>query len=170
VIRSVRPGDAAEIAAIYNHYIEETAITFEEAPVSAADMAARIACVSAKFPWLVWIDEQSGIDEQHDGAPLLGYAYLDEYHERSAYRFTVSDSIYVKADAQGRGIGNALMSRLMDEAGARGFHVVMALITSPNEPSERMHAKFGFRRAGLFPEIGYKLGAWRDVGYWQKVL
>jgi phosphinothricin acetyltransferase len=165
MIRFAREDDAADIARIYNYYIEKTAVSFEEASVSEAEMRRRILQIRLRYPWIVWTE---GASSESD--PVLGYAYLDEFHERSAYRFTASDSIYVMNGLQRRGIGGALMARLMSEAGERGFHAVMALITSPNEASEALHAKFGFQRAGLFEELGFKFGSWHAVSYWEKLL
>jgi phosphinothricin acetyltransferase len=159
MIREVIPEkDAAAIAGIYNYYIEETPITFEETPLSAPLMEARIRSLSAKYPYFVW----------EEGGEVTGYAYLDEYHERSAYRFTVSDSIYLKKGSEGKGHGSALLSRLVEEGRARGFHVIMALITEPNDRSTGLHKKLGFTRAGLLHEVGFKLEHWLDVGYWER--
>ena len=100
-MRPCTTADAAAIAAIYNSYVRDTVITFEETPVSAAEMARRIADTTARFPWLVW----------DDGGAVVGWAYATEWKTRSAYRFSVETTVYVAASHQGRGIGAALYAR-----------------------------------------------------------
>jgi phosphinothricin acetyltransferase len=157
MIRSVKPADAKAITSIYNYYIRETAITFEEIPLSITEMEKRIAAVSAAFPYLVW---------EEDGE-VLGYAYVHRYHERSAYRFTLEDTIYLKNGCEGRGAGKVLFAALLDAAKKREAHVIMSLITVPNDRSVALHEKFGFVKRGEFEEVGFKLGKWLNVGYWE---
>lgn len=160
MIRPVRSEDAGAIAGIYNHYIEDSVITFEEDPVSPAEMEGRIRNISSRFPYLVWEEEGN----------IAGYAYAGLWHERSAYRFTVTDSIYLKEEYQGKGIGDKLFSSLLDGLRAQGFHSVLALITLPNEASTGLHKKYGFQDIGCFKESGWKFGRWLDVGFWQLLL
>jgi phosphinothricin acetyltransferase len=157
MIRPVTPEDAASVCGIYNYYIENTVATFEEEPLPAAAMESRINAVTAKYPWLIY--EEAG--------EVLGYAYIHPWHERSAYRFTVEDSIYLKHGKTGRGIGTALLARLLEEVHRPGVHALMSAITVPNEASTGLHEKFGFRQVGCFTEVGYKLGRRLDVGYWE---
>lgn len=160
VIRPCSPQDAPAIAAIYDHYVRETVVTFEETPVPADEMARRIEDVTARFPWLVW--EESGA--------VLGYAYAAPWKQRSAYRFTVETTIYLAADNCGRGIGRKLYGALLDEIRGRGLHCAVGCIALPNPASIALHEKLGFREIGRFPEVGWKFGRWVDVGYWQLVL
>jgi phosphinothricin acetyltransferase len=160
MIRPASVADAAAIAAIYNPYIEQTVISFEEMLVSLNDMEARIRTISAAYPYLVW-------EENNE---VLGYAYLNKWKERIAYRFAVEDSVYVKQGHERKGIGAALLTRLIDEARRRSLHTMMAVITVPNERSVGLHEKLGFRKAGQFDEIGWKLGNWLNVGYWELLL
>jgi phosphinothricin acetyltransferase len=157
MIRPARSEDARRIAAIYNHYVENTAITFEEEPLSVEEMAHRIVEYSKSLPWLV---------HEEDGR-ILGYCYASKWHVRSAFRHSAETTIYVDEDAHGRGIGADLYARLIEQAGAKGVHALMAVVTLPNEKSRRLHEKLGFRKMGQLEEVGHKFGLWHDVGYWE---
>lgn len=160
-IRPVRAEDAFQIAEIYNYYVLNSEISFEEEAVSVEEMANRIGQKTKKFPWLVC--EEKG--------ELLGYAYLDRWKERSAYRHTAEDTIYVRHGETGKGIGSKLIGALMEE-GRRdaGIHALMAVIALPNEGSIRLHEMRGFVKSAHFREVGYKHGKWIDVGYWEKII
>jgi phosphinothricin acetyltransferase len=160
MIREVRLEDAEAICTIYNYYIEHTTISFEEAALTTADMAERIRRISAVYPYIVW--EEAG--------EVLGYAYVSAYHERSAYRHSVSDTIYLRDDAKGRGIGTVLLAELLNRCRAAGLHAVVALITHPNMPSITLHQKAGFTKVAHLKEIGYKFNQWLDVEYWECLL
>jgi phosphinothricin acetyltransferase len=160
MIRPVSIDDAGAIADIYNYYIHNTVITFEEETVVADAMAARIREVTRAHPWLVW--EESG--------EVCGYAYAHQWRERASYRFSVEDSIYLKHGCEGRGTGSALFSRLLDELRKGNARAVVAGITLPNARSTAMHEKFGFSKIGEFAEIGYKTERWLTVGFWELLL
>jgi phosphinothricin acetyltransferase len=161
MIRACTAADAAAITEIYNHYIRETVVTFEETPVTAAEMAKRIEDVSARFPWLVW----------EDGGAVVGYAYAAAWKSRSAYRFSVETTIYLAAGHHGRGIGLSLYGALLAELrAARGFHSAVGGIALPNPASIALHEKLGFRKIAHFVEVGRKFDRWVDVGYWQLIL
>ncbi|HEX9010118.1 MAG TPA: arsinothricin resistance N-acetyltransferase ArsN1 family B [Holophagaceae bacterium] len=160
MIRPVAPGDAAAIAAIYAPYIRDTTITFEEEPVSEAEMAARIVKVTADYPWLVL----------EEGGALLGYAYGSTWRTRAAYRFSTETAIYLAPGAQGRGLGTELYRALLHELRARGFHSALGCLALPNEPSVRLHERLGFRKAGHMREAGRKFDRWVDVGFWELLL
>lgn len=158
ILRPATAADAAAIAAIYNHYIARTTITFEEQAVTGEDMAARIASVHAQqLPWLVL---------ERDGA-LDGYAYATPWRARSAYRHSVETTIYLAQGAERQGHGRRLYARLLDELKARGLHAVIGGIALPNDASVGLHEHLGFRQVARFGEVGQKFGAWIDVGYWQ---
>jgi phosphinothricin acetyltransferase len=157
MIRAVTLEDAQEICAIYNDYVLNTLVTFEEEPVSAAEMKTRIETVTKDLPWYVC---------EEDGE-IIAYAYLHYYHTRSAYRFTVEDSIYVKKGRQKTGIGTRLLKLLIDDAKKRGKHSVIALLGIPNAASEALHKKCGFCKVAVMDEIGFKFGHWADVGFWK---
>jgi phosphinothricin acetyltransferase len=160
MIRLVKNDDAAAIADIYNYYVVNTAITFEESPVDVNIIADRIISITAQYPWYVW--EEKG--------EIIGYAYAHRWHERAAYRYAAEDSIYLKQGYERRGIGKQLLERVIEDTRRQETHVLMAVITVPNEGSVGLHERLGFKKAGQFNEIGYKLGERRDVGYWELIL
>jgi len=161
-IRRAVPADAGRVADIYNHYVLNTAISFEELAVSAAEMARRIdkVLVQSRLPWLV---------AEHDGL-LVGYAYAGLWRERHAYRFSVESSVYVADAAAARGVGSALYTSLFELLRAAGCHTVLGVIALPNAASVALHEKFGMRQVAHFKEVGYKFGRWHDVGNWQVLL
>ena len=158
MIRPVKPDDAAVIAEIYNHYILETSITFEEQAVSAEIIRDRIHKVKAAgLPWLVVEDHQQ----------VVGYAYAAPWRERSAYRFSVEVTVYLSGNTQGKGLGSALYQSLFDELKQSGIRCAIAGITLPNAPSIGLHEKMGMKKVAHFEQVGYKFNQWLDVGYWQ---
>lgn len=161
MLRQATTADASAIAAIYNHYVLNSSFTFEEQAVSHEQMAERIGQVIADgLPWLVLVKN----------GELLGYAYATKWRVRSAYRFSVESTVYVKDGISGKGLGSQLYQQLMTELKALGLHLVIAGITLPNEKSVALHEKFGFEKCGQFHQVGFKFDQWRDVGYWQKLL
>lgn len=161
VIRAAAPPDAAAIAAIYNHYVADTIITFEEQPVPAAEMARRIEEVQAtSFPWLV----------AAEGDAVLGYAYAAQWKGRSAYRHAAEITAYLAQGRTGRGIGSKLYGQIIPVLKSRGIHAVIGGIALPNPASIALHEKFGLRKVAHFQAVGFKLGRWIDVGYWERIL
>jgi len=157
MIRAATPDDAAAIAAIYNHYIATSTISFEEQAVTAAEMAQRIRDVSATLPWLV----------REDGGRIAGYAYATKWRVRSAYRFAAETSVYVEQGRGGQGIGSALYTALLAELRARGIHMAISGIAQPNPASVALHERLGFVKVAHFSEVGRKFDRWIDVGYWE---
>ena len=161
MIRPATASDAQAIALIYNHYVLNTVITFEEEEVTAEQMQARIADVqSAAFPWMV---------AEQDGR-VVGYAYVTKWRERSAYRFSVHSSVYLDQAAVARGLGSKLYEALLSLLKRQGVHVVIGGITLPNLASVALHESFGFKKVAHFEVVGFKFNQWLDVGYWQVVL
>ena len=161
MIRPARPDDAAAIARIYNHHVLHTAVTFEEVAVDVDEMAARIrATLALPLPWLV----------AEAGGGVIGYAYASSWKSRSAYRFTVEGTVYLDERAQGRGIGSRLYRNLIELLRAQGMHLILGGIALPNEASVRLHERLGFEQTAQLKEVGWKLGRWVDVGYWQLIL
>ena len=158
MIRPVTKADAAQICAIYNHYIETSVISFELTPVSIEQMVLRIEQIDALgLPWLV----------ATDGEQLLGYAYATTWKARIAYRFSVEISIYLAQQGTAKGIGTALYQALFEALEALEIHAVVACIALPNAHSVALHEKFGMRKVGHFEKVGQKFDKWLDVGYWQ---
>jgi phosphinothricin acetyltransferase len=157
-IRSVDPErDAAPCAAIYAPSVESAPTSFEEQAPDAAGMAARIAEYTATHPWVV----------AEDGGEVVGYAYSCPYQWRPAYRWTATVSVYVAADRVGAGIGRALYEELLARLRRQGFRMAVAGITLPNPASVALHERLGFAQTGVNRAVGWKLGAWRDVGWYQ---
>jgi len=160
MIRKVQPSDAQAIASIYNDYIENTTITFETAPVSTDEMRERIETISANYPY--WVCEEEG--------QVVGYCYASSWKKRCSYRLTVETTVYIAPSFHGKGIGVALMERLLDELKAASFHAAIACIALPNPASVGLHEKLGFKQVSEFKEVGYKFDQWLDVGDWEKIL
>jgi phosphinothricin acetyltransferase len=161
LIRTATESDAEAIVRIYNHYVLNTSITFEEDAVSSQEMAGRIAEVAANsLPWLVL--EQDG--------EIVGYAYASKWKGRCAYRFSVETTVYLAPDLGGRGRGSKLYEVLIAQLKEKGFHAAMGGIALPNPSSIALHEKFGMTKVAHFKEVGFKFGQWLDVGYWEGLL
>jgi phosphinothricin acetyltransferase len=157
-IRDADPArDAAACAAIYAPHVEGSAVSFEERAPDAAEMAPRIERYGASHAWLV--SEREG--------EVVGYAYATAFNERPAYRWSTSVSVYIADGARGEGVGRALYEALFERLRQRGFRMACAGITLPNEASVGLHESLGFEQIGVNPEIGFKDGAWCDVGWFQ---
>ncbi len=160
-IRPAAPEDAIRLAEIYNPYVLNTAISFEESPVEPTEMAARVEKLSqASLPWLV---------AEHNGT-VVGYAYATKWRERHAYRFSVECTVYVAEDFHGKRVAHALYEALFQKLRVGGFHAVLAVIALPNPASIGLHEKFGMQKVAHFSQVGFKFGTWHDVGNWQITL
>lgn len=160
-VRPATPADAAAIAGVYNHYVRDTIITFEEQEVSADDMIGRIGeVVAASLPWLV---------AERDGR-LLGYACAGKWKGRCAYRYSVESTVYLDPAFTGQGLGTLLYRALLASLRPVSIHAVIGGIALPNAASVALHEKLGFAKVAHFREVGFKFGRWIDVGYWQVTL
>jgi L-amino acid N-acyltransferase YncA len=157
MLRSATTNDAVQICQIYNHYVLQTTITFEEQPVTPDDMLQRIRETTEGLPWI--IAEQDG--------RLLGFCYASKWKGRCAYRYSVESTVYLRPDSLDQGIGSKLYAALLNELRERQMHTVMGGIALPNEASVIFHEKFGFEKVAHFKEVGRKFDNWIDVGYWQ---
>lgn len=149
--------DAAACAAIYAPHVEDGPTSFEEVAPSADEMAARIEETAAAYPWLV----------AENGGEVVGFAYACRHRSRPAYRWAVDVSVYVAAGHRREGQGRLLYEALFEDLRERGFRVACAGVTLPNEASVALHEGLGFEPVGVYRRIGWKEGAWRDVGWWQ---
>jgi L-amino acid N-acyltransferase YncA len=156
-VRSAIGADAAACAEIYRPYVLDTVISFETEPPTVEQMAARIAAAQVKHEWLVL---------EVDG-DLAGYAYAHQFNSRAAYQWSVETSIYVARDRLRLGGGRMLYAELLSRLAGRGFRRAFAGIAQPNEASNVFHKAFGFRPVGRYQRVGWKLGAWHDVEWWQ---
>ena len=160
-IRDADPGrDADAVAAIYAETGIATVASFEERAPDSEGMADRMRTILGRFPWLV---------ADRDGA-VAGYAYATEHRWRSAYRWAADVTVYIAPAHHRQGVGRALYTELLDRLRAQGFHTALAGITLPNAGSVGLHEAFGFRRVGVYENIGYKLGGWRSVAWYQAEL
>jgi L-amino acid N-acyltransferase YncA len=161
-IRRARRDDVAEIQAIYAHHVLNGTGTFEEIPPSVEEIERRFhAAAERGWPWLV----------AADASGILGYAYFSQYRDRSAYRYCAEDSIYVREDVRGQGVGKALVTELLAAAEAADFRQMIAVIgDEENVASLGVHASLGFRRVGLLRAAGLKFGRWLDVVLMQRAL
>jgi phosphinothricin acetyltransferase len=156
-VRTAAISDAEAVAAIYAPYVLETAISFEEAAPSDAEMARRIADTLPTHPFLVF---------EEDGR-VLGFAHASPHNARAAYRWSANVTVYAAVGAHRRGVGRALYSSLLATLRRQGFHALFAGIALPNEKSVGLHEAMGFVHLGAYREVGFKFGRWHDVGYWR---
>ena len=161
-IRGATADDAAAIAAIYAPYVLSGTVSFENEAPDTRQMRSRIAASEGYYPWLVATSGNDG-----DGAGVLAYAYAGKFRDRPAYRYVVETSIYVAGATHGQGVGRLLYEALIDTLRAQGFTQAIGVIALPNDSSITLHEAVGFRRAGVYREVGYKQGRWIDVGFWQ---
>jgi phosphinothricin acetyltransferase len=158
ITRNAAAHDSGALARIYNHYIRETVITFEEQEVIPAEMADRVAkVVQLDLPWLV---------AEIEGA-VVGYAYATRWRERSAYRFSVESTVYLDPTHTGRGIGTRLYQDLLTALSKTSVRAVIGGIALPNAASVALHENLGFTKVAQFKDVGFKFGRWIDVAYWQ---
>jgi L-amino acid N-acyltransferase YncA len=161
MIRPATTADAAAICTIYNHYVLETTITFEEAAVTPAEMGNRIReTADSSLPWLVW-EELSSIQ---------GFAYASKWKGRCAYRHSAEVTVYLDPKSTSRGVGSRIYQALLTDLRQRSFHAVIGGIALPNEASIALHERLGFRKVAHFEQVGWKFGRWIDVAYWQLLL
>lgn len=162
-IRAADPErDAAAITAIYAHHVLHGTGTFEETPPDLREMRERMTRVVGRcWPWIV----------AEDASGILGFAYAAQFRERSAYRYSAEDSIYIRADAVGRGIGRVLLATLVDRSRMAGFRFMYAVIgDAENIGSIRLHEALGFEHAGVLKQIGFKFGRYLDVVFMQRAI
>lgn len=157
-IRMADPNDAAAVAAVYQPYVTDAVTSFETDAPDAAEMAARIEKVLVHAPWLVSTD---------GGGAVTGYAYASRHRDRAAYQWSVDVAVYIHAAHHRRGIGRALYEKLFALLKLQGFFVAHAGVTLPNAASVGLHESLGFVPVGVYPAVGWKFGAWLDVGWWR---
>lgn len=160
VYKVAEEADFEAIYEIYEPYILNTAVSFETTPPGPQQFSERIRSAATDMPWLVC---------RVDGK-VTGYAYAGRHRLRHAYRFSVETSIYVHPASARQGIGKGLYSALLEILALSGYKTALAGITLPNEPSVKFHESMGFMPVGTYRHVGFKFGAWHDVGWWQKAL
>jgi L-amino acid N-acyltransferase YncA len=160
-IRLATPDDAADIQAIYAPVVRDTVISFEYEEPTVEEMARRITKIRRTLPWLAWVERNA-----HGVERVVGYAYAGAHRDRAAYQWSVDLSAYVHADWRGRGVGKALYTALIGMLRELGYVNIYAGITLPNAASVALHESIGMRPVGVYRHVGYKFGAWHDVGWW----
>ena len=155
-LRLAAAGDAEGVRSIYAPYVRDTWVSFEADVPSADEIAGRIGAASPRFPWLV----------ADDGAAVAGYAYASAHRSRTAYQWSVEVSVYVAESHRRRGLARALYGALLDVLRLQGFTNAYAGIALPNAASVGFHEAVGFEPVGVYRGVGFKMGAWRDVGWW----
>lgn len=160
MIRQMEFHDAEAVAAIYNEYVENSVATFDTEPVDEGDMGLWIFDIASSFPCFVYEED----DE------ILGYCYAQPWNERDAYRYTLETTVYVARGREGKGIGEALMRKLIEECRRDGYHALIACITEGNAASDALHVKLGFKRVAHFKEVGLKFERWLDVADYELLL
>ncbi len=160
MIRDIALNDANEVAEIYNYYIKNTSITFEEDEVTEDEIKKRIESRNEKLPWIVYEENNA----------VIGYAYATEWKSRCAYRFSVESTVYLKQGKQGNGVGTKLYQELIIRIKKTDIHAIIGGIALPNNPSIMLHEKLGFEKVAQFKEVGHKFEKWIDVGYWELVV
>lgn len=160
ILRGATAADGAACAAIYAPFVTHTWVSFELTPPDADEMAARIAACSTTHSWLI---------AEVDGA-VAGYAYGSQHRTREAYQSSCDVAVYVDPGFARRGFGRALYSALLPELKTRNYHAAFAGIALPNSASIALHEAMGFAPVGVYNQVGWKLGGWRDVGWWQRLL
>lgn len=160
MIRDVNLKDAKQIVEIYNHYVLNSIITFDELPFSEQDFIERIKTISSQYPFIVF-------EENHQ---ILGYAYANMFRQKPAYNKTVETTIYLKHNMQGRHIGTQLYTELLKKLKDQNYHAIIGGLTLPNDASVRLHEKFGFKQVAHFKEVGFKFNTWLDVGFWELIM
>jgi phosphinothricin acetyltransferase len=157
MIRNVLESDVKQIVKIYNHYILNTIITFEESPIDEAEMLARINQRTESLPWLVYESE----------GRIMGYAYGGMWNKRIGYRYSAESTIYLDKDCAGAGIGTQLYGSLIEHLKLHEFRNVIGGIALPNAASVALHEKLGYIKVAHYKNIGIKFGRWLDVAYYQ---
>ena len=160
-LRTAASSDAEAISAIYGPIVATTTISFELEPPTVDEMRNRIAATLQHLPWLVSLDDEGSVD---------GYVYASKHRERAAYQWAVDTTAYVREDRRGKGVARKLYDALFEELVALGYYQAFAGIALPNAASVALHEAVGFASLGVYRNVGFKLGAWHDVGWWQKTL
>jgi L-amino acid N-acyltransferase len=159
-IRPAREADLGAINDIYNYFVLHSACTYQEEPET----------IGARKAWFARHDERHPITVAEIDGRVVGWGSLSAFHARSAYRFTVENSVYVDHEFQGRGIGSAVLRDLIERGRGIGHHAIVALIDAEQKGSVTMHARAGFKEVGRLGEVGLKFGKWLDVVYMELML
>ena len=157
MVRAVTIEDAKQLVDIYNYYVLNTIVTFDDVVFNVGAFKDKIETICRTYPFIVF--EENNI--------VLGYAYANKWREKPAYKHTVESTVYLHYEAHGKQIGTKLYTELLKQLKEQNYHAVIGGLTLPNEASVKLHEKFGFKQVAHFKEVGLKFGKWLDVGFWQ---
>ena len=157
MIRSFQIEDTQKLLDIYNYYVLNSTATFDVEPLTFEAFHNKIMLINQEYPVIVYVEKGC----------ILGYAYGSKFRPKPAYNKTVESTVYVKHDEHGKQIGTLLYKELLILLKKENYHVVLGVLTIPNEASVKLHEKLGFKKVAHFKEVGYKFDAWLDVGFWQ---
>lgn len=157
MIRPLNLNDTEELLDIYNYYVLNSIVTFDDEALSLDTFKDKITHINADYPFIVF-------EENND---ILGYAYGSKWRPKPAYKHTVESTVYVKHGVLGKQIGTKLYTELLSQLKQQNYHAVLGGLTLPNDASVKLHEKFGFKQVAHFKEVGLKFGKWLDVGFWQ---
>jgi len=160
MIRAVNIEDAKELVEIYNFYVINTVVNFDEKPVSLSSFIEKIKLITSNYPFIIF-------EENNE---ILGYAYGSRFRPRPAYNATVESTVYVKNGAHGKQIGSKLYAELLELLKQQNFKSVLGVLTIPNPASVKLHEKFGFKQVAHLKDVGFKFEEWLDVGIFQLTL
>ncbi|MDO5970528.1 GNAT family N-acetyltransferase [Flavivirga aquimarina] len=157
MIRSVHIDDTEQLLEIYNYYVLNSIVTFDDEALPLHTFKDKITKINADYPFIVF-------EENNE---ILGYAYGSKWRPKPAYKHTVESTVYVKHGVLGKQIGSKLYTELLSQLRQQNYHIVLGGLTLPNDASVKLHEKFGFEKVAHFKEVGLKFGEWLDVGFWQ---
>lgn len=157
MIRAFQAKDLVQLLEIYNYYVLHSNVTFDDEELSLEAFQKKVHRINSEYPFLIF---------EEDGH-ILGYAYGSKFRPKPAYQNTVESTIYLKYSVKGKGIGTMLYSKLIGVLKQKNFHIVLGVLTLPNDASEKLHKKLGFKKVAHLNEVGLKFKQWHDVGIYQ---
>lgn len=157
MIRKVRIEDAQQLVDIYNYYVLNSVVTFDDIPFEASFFEEKITSITAQFPFYV----------HEENNEVLGYAYATKWRQKPAYKHTVESTIYLKQSATGKQIGTKLYAYLLSKLKTQNYHAIIGGLSLPNDASIKLHEKLGFKKVAHYNEVGLKFNKWVDVAFWQ---
>lgn len=160
MIRPVTIEDAQQLVDIYNYYVLNTVVTFDDVPFTVEAFKEKIETIYKTYPFFVFEENNK----------ILGYAYANKWREKPAYKHTVESTVYLHEKAVGKQIGSKLYTELLKHLKDQNYHVIVGGLTLPNDASVKLHEKFGFKQVAHYKEVGLKFDKWLDVGFWQLTL
>ena len=157
MIRPFKIEDVQQLLEIYNYYVLNSTATFDVELLTFEAFSDKVTRINKEYPFIVYVE----------GDTILGYAYGSKFRPKPAYNKTVESTVYVKHNEFGKQIGTKLYKELLIQLKNENYHLVLGVLTLPNEASVKLHKKFGFKQVADLKQVGFKFGTWQDVGFWQ---